>query len=81
MADDSRRISPRARHDRLPRLKKGSVENLVCLLHELYETSVVPGRFFDTPQHFRVGIGGDSEMTRTAFERLSLALDEYARSV
>ena len=64
-----------------PRLKKGSVENLVCLLHEMYKTSVVHGRFFDTPQHFRVGIGGDSEMTRTAFERLSLALDEYARSV
>lgn len=64
-----------------PRLKKGSVEDLVCLLHEKYETSVVPGRFFDRPQHFRVGIGGDPGMTRTAFERLSLALYEYARSV
>jgi len=50
-------------------------------LREKYETSVVPGRFFDTPRHFRVGIGGHPEMTRTAFERLSLALDEYARSV
>jgi len=64
-----------------PRLKKGSVEELLCLLHEKYETSVVPGRFFDRPQHFRVGIGGDPGMTRTAFERLGSALYEYARSV
>ena len=64
-----------------PRLKKGCVDDFVCLLREKYETSVVPGRFFDTPRHFRVGIGGDPEMTRTAFERLSLALEEYARSV
>ena len=64
-----------------PRLKKGSVEDLVCLLREKYETSVVPGRFFDMPQHFRIGIGGDPEMTRIGLEQLGSALNEYAESV
>lgn len=64
-----------------PRFKKGSVEDLVCLLREKYETSVVPGRFFDMPQHFRIGIGGDPEMTRIGLEQLGSALNEYAESV
>ncbi len=38
-----------------PRLRQGSVEDFVALLREKYETSVVPGSFFDMPQHFRVG--------------------------
>jgi aspartate/methionine/tyrosine aminotransferase len=64
-----------------PRLKKGSVDDFVRLLCEKYETSVVPGRFFDMPQHFRIGIGGDAETTCVGLERLGLALDEYAHSV
>ena len=64
-----------------PRFKKGSVEDLVCLLREKYETSVVPGRFFDMHQHFRIGIGGDPEMTRIGLEQLGSALNEYAESV
>jgi hypothetical protein len=63
-----------------PRLKKGSVDDFVRLLREKYETSVVPGGFFDMPQHFRIGIGGDPEMTRTGLERLGAALDEYVRT-
>jgi aspartate/methionine/tyrosine aminotransferase len=59
-----------------PALKNGSVEDLDRLLREKYETSIVPGRYFDKPQHFRVGIGGDPEMTSAAFERLAMALDE-----
>ncbi len=59
-----------------PRLKSGSVDDLDRLLREKYEASVVPGSYFDMPQHFRVGIGGDPEMTRIAFDRLATALDE-----
>jgi hypothetical protein len=33
------------------------------------------------PDHFRIGIGGDTEMTRTGLERISSALDEFARKV
>ena len=64
-----------------PRLKKGSVDDFARLLREKYETSVVPGSFFDKAQHFRIGIGGEPEMTRGGLERLGLALDEYVRSV
>ena len=64
-----------------PRLKKGSVDDFARLLREKYETSVVPGSFFDKAQHLRIGIGGEPEMTRGGLERLGLALDEYVRSV
>ena len=50
----------------------------IGLLRGKYETSVVPGSFFDMPQHFRIGIGGEPEMTRVGLERLAQALDEYA---
>ena len=59
-----------------PKLLRGSVDHLNRLLREKYETSIVPGSFFGMPQHFRVGIGGDPEMTREAFQRLGRALDE-----
>ncbi len=59
-----------------PKLSRGNVDELVRMLMEKYETDVVPGRYFDMPQHFRVGIGGDPEMTREGLNRLGLALDE-----
>jgi aspartate/methionine/tyrosine aminotransferase len=62
-----------------PRLKCGNADDFVQLLHDKYETDVVPGRFFEMPDHFRVGIGGDPEMTRAGLERLSDALDEFAK--
>jgi aspartate/methionine/tyrosine aminotransferase len=60
-----------------PRLRRGSVDELYELLRSKYETSVVPGRFFEMPEHFRVGIGGDPEMTAEALLRLGRALDEF----
>jgi aspartate/methionine/tyrosine aminotransferase len=62
-----------------PKLRSGDVEGLVRLLREKYETSVVPGNYFGMPQHFRIGIGGEPEMTRVGLERLGLALNEYGR--
>lgn len=59
-----------------PRLRKGIVERLDKLLREKYETAIVPGRFFEMPEHFRIGIGADPEMTREGFRRLAIALDE-----
>ena len=59
-----------------PRLAKGDTETFVALLREKYETSVVPGRFFEMPRHFRMGVGGDTENVRGGLERLSAALDE-----
>lgn len=59
-----------------PRLNKGSVDELCALLREKYQTTVVPGKFFESPQHFRVFLGGDAETTRGGLERLGAALDE-----
>ena len=63
-----------------PNLSGGCVDDLYRLLTEKYETSVVPGQYFDMPQHFRVGIGGEPEMTREGLVRLGLALDELNNS-
>jgi hypothetical protein len=65
-----------------PRLmsRRGTVEQLDRLLREKYETGIVPGSYFGLPQHFRIGIGGDAEMTRVGFERLGRALDELRES-
>jgi len=59
-----------------PRLKRGNVDRMCDLLRTKYETTVVPGRFFDMPDHFRIGIGGESEPLEEGLRRLGLALDE-----
>lgn len=59
-----------------PRLKHGSVDGLCALLAEKYETTVVPGRFFEMPQHFRIGIGCETTTLAEGLKRLGLALDE-----
>lgn len=64
-----------------PRLRKGSIEDFLRLLREKYETSVVPGSFFDMPRHFRAGIGGDPEITRAGLARLATALDDYTHNL
>jgi aspartate/methionine/tyrosine aminotransferase len=62
-----------------PRLKQGSVDDLCALLAEKYETSVVPGRFFEMEQHFRIGIGGDTDILKEGLDRLGSALDKLSR--
>ena len=64
-----------------PRLVHGNPDEMLMLLREKYETAVTPGRFFEMPHHFRIGIGADTETFRGGIERLSAALDEYARKV
>ncbi len=58
-----------------PRLAGGRVEELCRRLREEYETSVVPGRFFETPDHFRIGIGEETEIVEEGLARLGRALD------
>ncbi|MGD0736109.1 MAG: aminotransferase class I/II-fold pyridoxal phosphate-dependent enzyme [Terracidiphilus sp.] len=60
-----------------PRLTHGSVNEFIDFLRTGYETSVVPGEFFEMPDHFRIGIGGDPAMTAEALNRLAHALDAY----
>ena len=61
-----------------PRLKNGNVDHLCALLREKYDTSVVPGRFFEMPEHFRIGIGIPGDILREGLARLGAALDEMA---
>lgn len=59
-----------------PRLMKGRVEDLCALLTKKYDTAVVPGRFFESPQHFRIGMCAEPELFKIGVERLGAALDE-----
>jgi aspartate/methionine/tyrosine aminotransferase len=61
-----------------PRLSHGEPDQFFQLLREKYETSVVPGKFFGMPHHFRIGIGGDPVNLQSGLERLAVALDEFA---
>jgi len=54
-------------------------EAFLQLLREKFETSVVPGSFFEMPRHFRIGIGGDTPTLRAGLERLGSALDAFAK--
>ena len=59
-----------------PSLMKGSVDDLSNLLQEKYDTAIVPGRFFESPQNFRVGMCAEPELFKIGVERLGAALDE-----
>ena len=61
-----------------PRLKRGDPDALFSLLRAKYETTVVPGEFFEMPQHFRLGISGATEELRSGLDRLAAALDEIS---
>jgi len=56
------------------RLKKGGTDAFLERLRAQYETSAVPGRFFEMPEYFRVGMGVDSAMFREGLRRIGLAL-------
>ena len=63
-----------------PRLPHGcDPEAFFKLLREKFETTVVPGSFFEMPRHFRIGIGCDTPTLRAGLERLSAALDAFSK--
>jgi len=76
--DDLETVRPNGGTVFFPRLRNKNADRLCELLSNKYETSVVPGRFFEMPEHFRLGVGGDSEALSGGLERLSRALDELA---
>ena len=59
-----------------PRWLGGDTGQLDAHLRERYDAAVVPGRWFDMPDHFRVGFGGSSEDFAEAVTRLGSALDD-----
>ena len=64
-----------------PRLRIGRASDFVKLLLTHFETSVVPGEFFEQPQHFRLGFCGTTDTVRGGLERLSTALDAFQRGL
>lgn len=69
-------VLPEAGTIAFPRLLQGEVDRLCRHLGERHETSVVPGRFFGAPGHFRIGIGAETEVVAEGLRRLGRALDE-----
>lgn len=58
-----------------PRLVRGDVDALCARLTAL-GGGVVPGRFFDAPAHFRLGLGVKTPVLQGGLARLAQALDE-----
>ena len=56
------------------RLARGNVDDFLARLRTEYETSAVPGHFFGLSNHFRIGMGVDTEMFGEGLHRISRAL-------
>jgi aspartate/methionine/tyrosine aminotransferase len=74
--DDLEVVRPKFGTVMFPRVRSGSSEPLCRLLREKYETSVVPGEFFEAPAHFRVGIAAETDVLNHGLERIGAALNE-----
>jgi aspartate/methionine/tyrosine aminotransferase len=60
-----------------PHLKNGNADSLCQLLRHDFETSVVPGSYFESPDRFRVGVGTLTESVREALAQLERGLNSY----
>jgi aspartate/methionine/tyrosine aminotransferase len=60
-----------------PRLNSGGVDALCDLLRNDFATTVVPGRYFECPDRFRIGVGGETESVRESLCQLALGLDQF----
>ena len=59
-----------------PGWKGGDTDRLEALLRSKYDTSIVPGCWFEMPGRFRVGLGGPTEIIGEGLARIGSALDE-----
>ena len=57
-----------------PRLLRGNADAFLERLRSQFDTSAVPGRFFEMPNHFRMGMGVNTEMFAEGLNRISRAL-------
>src|SRR5262245_1008989 len=57
-----------------PRLLNENADSFLKRLRSEFDTSAVPGRFFEMPDHFRIGMGVNTEMFAEGMNRLSRAL-------
>src|SRR5438309_8111917 len=59
-----------------PRWSGGDTDRLDARLREAYDAAVVPGRWFEMPDHFRMGFGLPADEFEEATARLGAALDD-----
>ena len=59
-----------------PRWSGGDTERLEAHLRARYDTAVVPGRWFEMPEHFRIGFGLPTADFGEGLNRLGSALDD-----
>lgn len=70
-------LEPAAGTTAFPRVR--GVDDTSALVDRLirdHDAVVVPGRFFQAPQHIRIAFGGKAEMVREAVKRLARALSD-----
>jgi aspartate/methionine/tyrosine aminotransferase len=56
------------------KLQEGNVDIFLERLRSDFDTSAVPGRFFEMPDHFRIGMGVNTEMFAEGLNRIGRAL-------
>ena len=59
-----------------PRWTGGDTDRLDAHLRERYDAAIVAGRWFEMPEHFRIGFGYSSDHFEEGLNRLGSALDE-----
>ncbi len=59
---------------RLSRSRRSNADAFLKRLRSKFDTSAVPGRFFEIPDHFRIGMGVNSEIFAEGLNRISRAL-------
>jgi aspartate/methionine/tyrosine aminotransferase len=59
---------------RLSRSRGSNADAFLERLRSEFDTSVVPGRFFEMPDHFRIGMGVNTEMFAEGLNRIGRAL-------
>jgi aspartate/methionine/tyrosine aminotransferase len=59
---------------RLSRNRGSNADVFLERLRAQFETSAVPGRFFEMPDHFRIGLGVDTGMFAEGLNRIGRAL-------
>jgi aspartate/methionine/tyrosine aminotransferase len=71
-------VEPRAGILGFPRVlgRADGGDALARILREQYDTSVVPGHFFEEPSHFRLGFGVPADLLDHGLRNISLALND-----
>ena len=60
-------------------LRDGNADDFLERLRAEFDTSAVPGRYFEMPDHFRIGMGVNTEMFAEGLDRIGRALTSLGR--